>query len=267
VKTSIKYLGWSNIIIPSPNGSLAFDPFYRPMYGADWATLEDFKDVKVICISHGHHEHYLDTPNVVKLTNAKVVSSKEVCDHLHSKYNVPKENLVPVRPHEEVTVEGFKITAFSWYHRPINYLNFFKGNLVTGLTFTLTNLLKAPYDAPYYGFFVETSDGFRALNFTEGLNPLFPTGEMKELAKKFNPCVLIGGAQLHYEEDVARAVKAISPETFIMYHPHEKLFGSMKLKSSTPETFIKHAKNAVPKVKIIYPEPMASVTLDFDQEK
>lgn len=263
-KTDIRYLGWSNIIVSSSQGSLAFDPFYRPMYGAKWASLEDYKDVKVICISHGHHEHYMDTPNVVKYTNAKVVSSKEVCKHLNKNYKVPKENLIPVSPFEEVTVEGFKITPFPWYHRKISYLKFFQGNIITGMTFGLLNLFKSPYNAPYYGFYTETPDGLKLLNISEGLNNLFPTEEMEEVGAKFKPSVLVGGMQLHYENDVARAVRAIAPQTFIMYHPHEKLFGSMKIKSSSPEIFVARVKEAAPQVEVVLPEPMSSVQVDND---
>lgn len=257
----IEYFGWSNIIVKSSQGNLAFDPFYRPMYGAKWANLEDYKDVKVICVSHGHHEHYLDTPNVVRYTNAKVVSSAEVCRHLHAKYNVPKENLIPVKPHEEVTVAGFKITAFPWYHRKISYRKFLQGNFITGATFGLLNLLKSPYNAPYYGFHIVTPDGLNLLNFTEGFNNLFPTDEMEQLGEKFRPSVLIGGMQLHYENDVARGVKSIAPKTFIMYHPHEKLFGSMHLESSPPETFVERIKEVAPEVNILLPEPMTSVAI------
>ena len=144
-KTSgIRFLGWSNIIIDNEeNGSLAFDPFYRPFAGAKWAKVEDYSKVKVICISHGHAEHYLDTPEVVKQTNAVVVSSQMVCDHLHSRYKVPKSNLIPVKPLEEVEVNGYKITPFPWYHRRINYMKFFMGNLFTGIYFTFNGLFKS----------------------------------------------------------------------------------------------------------------------------
>lgn len=259
--TDIRYLGWSNIIIESASGSLVFDPFFREMYGAKWAKIEDYKDVKVICITHGHHEHYLDTPDIVKYTNAKVVGSNEVCEHLKSKYKVPEENLIPIQPMEEITVEGFKITAFTWYHRKISYLKFFQGNLITGLTFGLTNLLKVPTDAPFQGFFVETPEGLRLLNFAEGMNSLMPTEEMKELGDKFKPSVLVGGMQLSYEEDVGRAAQYTSPETFILYHPHTKLFDSMKIKSSPVEAFVSSVEEKAPQVKILLPEPMSSVTV------
>lgn len=259
--TDIRYLGWSNIIIDSAKGSLVFDPFYREMYGARWAKKEDYKDVKVICLSHGHHEHYLDTPDIVKYTNAKVVASSIICDHLNSKYKVPKENLIPIKPMEEVTVEGFKISAFTWYHRKINFMKFFMGNLVTGLTFALTNLFKVPTDAPFQGFFVETPENLRLLNFTEGMNSLMPTDEVQVLKDKFQPSVLVGGMQLEYEEDVGRIVKTIDPETFIMYHPHKKLFDLMKLKSSPPEVFVNSVEKKAPQVKILLPEPMSKVTV------
>ena len=64
----MRYLGWSNILIREPQGDLVFDPFFRKMYGAQWASKDDYEKVRVICVSHGHHEHYMDTPVVAQMT-------------------------------------------------------------------------------------------------------------------------------------------------------------------------------------------------------
>lgn len=260
--TGIRFLGWSNIIIDNEEkGSLAFDPFFRPFAGANWARIEDYADVRIICISHGHAEHYLDTPRVVKYTDAVVISSQEVCDHLHSRYKIPRDNLVAVSPFQEVKIRDFKITAFTWYHRKINYWKFFKGNLFTGLYFAGSNLLRCPYDAPYYGYFIETPDGYRIMNYTEGLNTLLPTEEAESLGKKFHPHILIGGMQLNYEDAAARAAAAISPEVFILYHPHEKMFQKMKIASTPSEVFVAKIKGLAPDVQVLLPEDNSFIKL------
>lgn len=260
--TGIRFLGWSNIIIDTEEkGSLAFDPFFRPFAGANWADLKDYSGVKIICITHGHAEHYLDTPRVVKYTDAVVISSQEVCDHLHSRYKIPRDNLLTVTPFQEVKIRDFKITAFPWYHRKINYWKFFKGNLSTGLYFAGSNLLRCPYNAPYYGYFVETPDGYRIINYTEGLNSNLPSEEAESLGEKFRPQILIGGMQLNYEEDVARAAAAISPEVFILYHPHEKMFHKMKIESTPPDVFVAKINEYAPDVQVLLPEANSSIKL------
>lgn len=251
----IKYLGWSNIIICNEkSGYLAFDPFYRPFAGANWATLDDFNKIKIICISHGHSEHYLDVPKVINKTGALVISSKDVCNHLSFWHKIPKEKLKIIEPFEEIEINGYKITAFPWRHRKINYMRFFMGNLFTGIYFTFNSLFRAPFYAPYYGFFIETPEGNRIMNYTEGLNVLMPDEDPLNFGEKFKPDILIGGMQLEYEKDVARAVAAINPKHFIMYHPHEKMFESMKIKSTPEEIVLSHVRKAAPDVKIILPK-------------
>ena len=71
----MRYFGWSNILIRESQGDFVFDPFFRKMYGAQWASKDDYEKVRVICVSHGHHEHYMDTPVVAQMTGALVISS------------------------------------------------------------------------------------------------------------------------------------------------------------------------------------------------
>ncbi|MDD4731228.1 MAG: MBL fold metallo-hydrolase [Desulfovibrio sp.] len=257
-KTKMRYLGWSNILIPGERGDLVFDPFFRKMYGAKWASLDDYDKVRVICISHGHHEHFMDSPVVAKKTGAKIVSSAEVCDYLRKHHDIPNDQLVPVLPFEDVELDGFRITPFDWHHRPISYLNFFKGSVGAAFNFVSNNLLRAPWRARYYGFAVTTPQGESLLNLTEGMNPLFSDGEIDVLRQRFVPEILIGGHQLVYERDVARCVQKSGVGKCVLYHPHEKLFGQMKI-SSTPVGKVEEVVRGVaPDVEIKFPAPMES---------
>ena len=65
--------------------------------------------------------------------------------------------------------------------------------------------------------------------------------------------------QLDYEEAVANAVATVSPKTFIGYHPHEKMFESMKIKSTPQEVFVDLIKKAAPDVKLILPEVKSKI--------
>lgn len=257
-EANMRFLGWSNILINGENSDLVFDPFYRKMYGADWARAEDYDNTSVICVSHGHHEHYLDTPALAKKNGAIVVSSPEVCEHLHKNYNINQNQLKPVMPYEEVEVNGFKITAFDWHHRPINYLKFFQGSLKAASTFMFYNIMRSPWKARYYGFVVTPENGPTILNMTEGMNPLFSDGELDALKQHFNPDILVGGHQLTYENEVARCVANTGVQKCVLYHPHEKLFNQMKIRSSPVTEVVKAVNRIAPKVEIVLPKPMES---------
>jgi hypothetical protein len=257
----IKYFGWSCFAIESDNGNLLFDPFFRPMHGAKWARLEDFKNTKVICITHGHYEHYLDAPSIVNLTGATVVASEEVCNHLNLKYHVAKQKLSPTALFQEVKVSGFKITSFEWQHRNISFRKFFKGNFTTAFQFVWYSLFRSPFNAPKFGYYVEGPEGLKLMNYGEGFSNLMDIKQVRELGQKFKPNVLLAGMQLNFEAYLSDGVAALSPETVILFHPHEKLFEKFKLKSSSPQAFVESIKRKLPKAQIIIAEPMGSIRI------
>ena len=106
----MKYFGWSAISIETDGGSLAFDPFYRPYCGASWFGLDDFRDVKYICVTHGHEEHFLDVPIVAKETGATVVAAPSVCSFLRRRRKIDPHQLVAVDPNR------FESTAIPGLH-------------------------------------------------------------------------------------------------------------------------------------------------------
>jgi hypothetical protein len=231
------------------------------MHGAKWANLNDFKNTKVICITHGHYEHYLDAPPIVSMTGAIVVASSDVCDHLHSKYRLPKERLLAIEPFQEVTVSGYRIIAFEWIHRYINFLKFFRGGFVTAAQFTWYNLFRSPFNAPKFGYNVEGLSGLSLMNYGEGFSNLIDLNQVREFGQRLRPNVLLAGMQLNFEEYLSDGVAALPLETVILFHPHEKLFERVKLKSSSPQAFIDKIKSKSPKVKITVAEPMKSYTV------
>jgi len=257
----IRYFGWSCFSIESEGGDLLFDPFFRPMHGAKWANLDDFKNTKVICITHGHYEHYLDTPSIVNMTGALVVASKDVCGHLHSKYQLPKERLLTIEPLQKKVVSGFKITAFEWRHRNISFIRFFQGGLFTAAQFTWYNLFRSPFNAPKFGYYIEGPDNLSLINYGEGFSNLIDINEIRKLGQELKPKVLLAGMQLNFEEYLSEGVEALSPETIILFHPHEKLFEKVKLKSSSPQVFINKIKSKLSKAKIFVAEPMKFYTI------
>jgi hypothetical protein len=93
------------------------------------------------------------------------------------------------------------------------------------------------------------------------MNPLFSEGEQVVLRQRFQPDVLVGGHQLVYEEDVARAVRLTGVAKCVLYHPHEKLFGQMGIASTPEEKVIAAVKAQAPDVDIHLPRPMEWLTV------
>lgn len=263
---NLRYLGWSCFVIESADGNLLFDPLYRTMYGASWASLDDFRDSKVICVTHGHHDHYIDVPTILGHTDAVVVASKDICDHLNFKYKVKKERLLPIRPFEEVTVSDFKITAFEWDHRKVSISRLFRGGLFRGQFFSSFqsawhNLFKVPFNAPYFGFYVEGPDNMRLMNYCEGFSNLMKIERLREIARRFKADTLLAGMQLDFEKQLSEGVAALSPKKVVLFHPHEALFENIGLTSSPPQVFVEGVRRALPEAEVIVAKPQSSFTI------
>jgi len=261
-KNGLRYLGWSSVAIQSrDHGDLVFDPFFDNRYDTYWSDISDYDNVKVICISHGHWEHYADAPKVANRTGAKIVTSPKLCRHLAKYHKVPEAQLVPITTGETLTVEGFEISEFGWYHRNINYFKFFGGNVKTGIDFVMQNLRHTPFDSPMSGFVVKTPEGLTVLNLTEGMNGLMPQDELEALGKRYRPDVLLGGWQLEYVDAVAECVQHIGASTCVLYHPHSALFELMNMPSRPIETFCQRIAELSPGVEILTPQPRERLAL------
>ena len=257
--TSLRYFGWSALSLETPAGTLFFDPFYRQYCGAEWFTLEDFAHAKVVCVTHGHEEHYLDTPAVLKRSGATVVADKSVCNYLGWRSGIARDKRVPIRPFETRELPGFKISAFHWQHRDINLVKalskaVFHGNS-TQLAWAWSSAINAPFYAPYTGFHVELPDGLRILNYNEGFNTKMTEREITEIGSRYETDVLLAGMQLDFTEDVARGAEALQPKMVVLYPPHDHFHRMMGVASTPWPRFKEAVEKRLPDARVIIAEP------------
>jgi L-ascorbate metabolism protein UlaG (beta-lactamase superfamily) len=259
-KPKLMYYGWSFFSVETGQGVLLFDPFFRPECGAEWAHLDDFARTNIICLTHGHHEHYLDTPVVAKKTGATVVAPSEICDHLKSRYGISPSQLKPIDLGQTVELRGFRITAFEWRHRTINlWKAFFGGGVLHGLNFVYNGMMKSPFSARKFGYHVKTPDGTTIMNYCEGLNNNMVVQEVQELGQTHQTDILLAGYQLNFEEHVGLGVKALAPKKAVLFHPHEKLFAKIGVPTSPVDRFVERIKQSSPGTEIIMSRPGTQV--------
>jgi len=265
-ESTLRYFGWSSFSFESGGGTVLFDPLYRKLFGRAWASLYDFHSAKVICVTHGHFDHYVDVAAVQKQTDAVVVSSHEVCEHLRAKSKVRSQKLIVAEPFQEIDVCGFRITPFEWGHREVRISRFVKEGFLKAaflpmIQFAWLNLVSAPFNAPYLGFHVVDSTGMRLTNYCEGFSDAMNIEEVRQLARRLTTDVLIAGAQLDFEKHVAEGVAAMSPRKVVLFHPHEIFFERLGLKSSPTETFVSAVRRVLPQAEVIVARPMSSYTM------
>ena len=259
MSTQIRYYGWSALSIETPEGPLFFDPFYRHYCGAQWFDLEAFRRAKVVCVTHGHEEHFLDTPEVVRASGATVVAHKAVTDYLRWRYRVPAAQLRPVASGGAVEVPGFRVSTFTWKHRDINLYQaltkaVFHGN-ATQLSWAWSSATNAPFYSPYTGFHVELPDGTTVLNYNEGFNSKMTDAEIQDLGRRFRTDVLLAGMQLDFMPDLERGVRALAPKLVVLYPPHEHFHGMMGVQSEPWPKFAEAAQRGAPGATVIMALP------------
>ncbi|MCP5156552.1 MAG: MBL fold metallo-hydrolase [Ectothiorhodospiraceae bacterium] len=262
----IRYFGWSALSLTDGDETLYFDPFFRPYCGAHWFDLEDFADATLVCVTHGHEEHFLDVPVVARATGATVVGDPTVTRFLARRRGIPAEQLITARPFEPVALRGLTITTFNWKHRDINLWKalskaVFQGN-ATQLSWAWSSATRAPFYAPYTGFHVRLPSGRTVLNYNEGFNTKMTDAEIADLGRRLPTDVLLAGMQLDFVDDVARGAAALDPEVVLLYPPHDKFHAMMGATSRPWSEFAAAVRAACPRAEVVIAEPGTTVALD-----
>ncbi len=263
MKTVIKYYGWSTIEINSCYGNILFDPFVRKYCGVKWFDQKDIGEPDLICVTHGHEEHYLDVPIIARKTGCKVLATKAICNYLKTRNKIPARQLIPINHFEQKKINSVEITAFPWKHRDINVFAsildaVFKKN-TTKLAWAWSSFTKAPFYAAYTGFYLKLPDNTGILNYNEGFNPKMTEKEINDLGNKFNTSVLLAGMQMNYEEDVARGAKALNPDIVILYPLHEHFHKMMGATMSPWENFYESVKSVLPDKTVVIAGPGTAI--------
>ncbi len=112
----IKWYGTASIEIKSQSGKILFDPFV-PLKGSKVdVKIEDFDGYDTIFVTHGHLDHIVNIPEIVKRNpNVKIYCTKTPYKTLNKK-GVPEANLVKISAGEEIEIYDFKIKTYQSKH-------------------------------------------------------------------------------------------------------------------------------------------------------
>jgi L-ascorbate metabolism protein UlaG (beta-lactamase superfamily) len=264
----LRYYGWSGLSIDTDDGSIFFDPFFRPYCGAAWFKLEDFTRATYICVTHGHEEHFLDVPVVAHHSSSTIIGSPSVCRFLNRRNKVAPSRLLSIDPlkFQSIDIPGFHITAFPWQHRDINLYKalskaVFHGN-ATQLSWAWSSAINAPFYSPYTGYHIQLADGSTILNYNEGFNSKMTDAEIKALGTRFRTDVLLAGMQLDFVDDVVRGVAALQPKVVVLYPPHEHFHAMMGVVSTPWSAFAEAIKTRFCEIDVHIASPGFELTLD-----
>jgi len=266
-QTQLTYYGWSSFVIERSGVRLAFDPLYRKLFGGSWSQLHDYDDLQVVCVTHGHCDHLIDVPAIMRHTGAAAVSSAQICAHLEKKYRIPRDRLIPLAPGQQIEVAGFVIGVFAWGHREINSLKLIRDCLLKAriqplLHFARLHFMEPPRGAPFLGYTVECKEGPRLMNYCEGFNNTTDPAAVRTLGRRYHPDVVLAGAQLDFEDDLANGLNALSPKKAILFHPHSPMFAEFGLDEAPLEAFAARVREVNPSMEVAAARPRQTFILE-----
>lgn len=261
----VRYYGWSALSIESVHGALFFDPFWRHYCGVQWFDQADFSHAKHVCVTHGHEEHFLDVPPLLRATTAHAYGSPSTVHFLKWRRGVAADRLHALAPGSSAQVPGYKISAFLWKHRDINLWKalskaVFQGN-ATQLSWAFSSATRAPFYSPYTGFHVALDGGPTVMNYNEGFNSKMTDEEVQDLCRTLPTEVLLGGMQLDFVSDLARGAAALNPRLVLLYPPHEYFHKMMGAVSRPWSEFADAVRRALPSATVHALEPGDQVDL------
>ncbi len=194
----LKYLGHSAFLI---DNRILIDPWIsNPLYKG---KPEEFKDVKLILVTHGHGDHVGDALEIARISGAKIVSIYELGNLLES------EGVKTIKMNIGGTIE--------W-----------EDYLIKMVPAIHSNSYKGRYAGMPAGFLIETPDGIRI--YHAGDTDVFC--EMKFI-KTDIALLPIGGYYTMDIFDALKAVELIKPRIVIPMH-----YNTFPEIETDPEVFV-----------------------------
>ncbi len=99
----ITFLGQSGFLLSDGTTTVAIDPWLSGNPVA--TTTADDINCDVICVTHGHEDHFTDVPAIAKRTGATVYAPYEICEYLG------EQGIQAVEP---MNPGGYSATPFGW---------------------------------------------------------------------------------------------------------------------------------------------------------
>ncbi|MCC6614140.1 MAG: MBL fold metallo-hydrolase [Anaerolineae bacterium] len=227
----IHYFGWSGIVLRNANTLIGFDLFGDAV---TWDALKG-NQVMVFCLTHGHPEHagslraFLEASEARPyISNIHLISSPDVLQHVNRHGILAPENVHNVQAGESVTIEGVKVTTFTWVHMPllppglrpkVEYIFQLILHPIDLIRIGMLGL-SLPMNAPQLGFHITYPDGMTVLNYSEGVHRLTNPGEVEQVSRSLPADKLLFAVEPDDAEAIPRWVEMLAPKAVYVYEAH-----------------------------------------------
>ncbi len=221
----LRWLLTAGFEIITDNYKILIDPYIsRPPNAVPQLNmkLDDIRDADAILLSHGHFDHSIDIPELVKHSETKVYCSEPVKEMFIKKFGVNGENLVKVDAGQTFNFDpDFKVTIIKSKHIRFNLgLIFktlfsrkpFKVKKLTGLR--IRDIMKYK-KGKVFGYLFEFSNGKKLFDLGSGG---YYKKELEKLPKDIDIFLAPVAGREDCDKVLAKMANIFKPKMIIPHH-------------------------------------------------
>jgi L-ascorbate metabolism protein UlaG (beta-lactamase superfamily) len=210
--------------ILTENFKILIDPWISRPPNAPWQLKTKIKDIQnfdAIFLSHGHFDHSLDVPEIVKNTETKVYCSKQIRKVFIKEFNMEEENLIELSPGQIIEFEpDLKVTIIRSQHIQFDDFAQSRGALLRNANFDAATKQMFAEIGKYvmgdvFGFLMEFSHGKKLIHFGSGG---YHKGEIEKLPQEIDIFLAPVAGREDADIVIAQMANIFTPKMIIPHH-------------------------------------------------
>ena len=245
METLIKWHGHSAFEITVDGQNLLLDPWFNDNPKSAMKA-KDFTKVDLIAVSHGHSDHFGDTMELMRNTQAKCICSTMISHYLNLRgFPVPEGRNISMAQGGTVDMGNMRVSMVNAQHACALFAD------------EWPQLKQYTFDGGAVGYVIRTNDDKHSIYFAGDTDVMM---DMQLIERRYHPdvCILpIGGRFTMDVDSVMIALEMLKPK--IMIPMHYNTHGGIPVDE---EAFKKSMAEKFPEIKLVMMQPGETFVLE-----
>ncbi|MFZ7134291.1 MAG: metal-dependent hydrolase [Eubacteriales bacterium] len=237
MKTTIKWYGQSAFEIKVGDQNLLIDPYFNGN-ALSPVKAKDFEKVDLIAVTHGHADHFGDSMEILRNTNATMICSTVISWYLQLRgFTWAEHRNISMAQGGTVTEENFRISMVNAIHPTALFAD------------EWPELRQYHQDGGAVGYVIRTPDDISI--YHAGDTDIF--SDMQFIERRYHPDIAllpIGGRFTMDWETAIMACEIIKPKIVIPMH-----YNTNPILQVDVDLFIQKMHEAIPDIHVVILQP------------